>query len=77
MERVNSLWYKRKLRESININRIVKDLTNLHNGEDCLFNAPAIEDKSRIKILPLETVLINSDFNINLKSKEIFYTVFS
>lgn len=57
------------IENKININRIVHDLIQLHDGLDCNIVAPAIEDKSRIKILPLETVLINSDFNINFKIK--------
>ena len=57
------------IENKININRVVKDLIDLHDGQDCDILAPAIEDKSRIEILPLETVLINSDFNINFKIK--------
>ena len=60
---------REKIERNINIDRVVKDLIKLHDGEDIMFNAPAIEDKSRIRILPLETVLINSDFNINFKIK--------
>ena len=60
---------REKIERNINIERVVKDLIDLHDGKDILFKAPAIEDKSRIKILPLETVLINSDFNINFKIK--------
>lgn len=57
------------IENKININRVVKDLIEFHNGVDCNIKAFAVEDKSRIKILPLETVLINSDFNINFKIK--------
>lgn len=53
----------------INIKRVVNDLLESYDGEDVLIHAEAIEEKESIKILPLQTVLINSDFNINFKIK--------
>ena len=57
------------IENKINTKRVLKDLLEAHQGEDIEVMAQAIEDKKNIKILPLETVLINSDFNINFKIK--------
>jgi hypothetical protein len=60
----------RELIESkINIKRVEEELLKLYEGQDTEIMADAIEDKNRIEILPLQTVLINSDFNINFKIK--------
>jgi len=53
----------------INIKRVVHDLLQAHQDENVEILATAIEDTQTIKILPLQTVLINSDFNINFKIK--------
>lgn len=60
----------RELIESkINIKRVEEELLKLYEGEEQEIMGQAIEDKTRIEILPLQTVLINSDFNINFRIK--------
>jgi len=53
----------------INIERVYEDLLSFYDNKDVEIHALAVEDPKRIKILPIEIVLINSDFNINFKIK--------
>ena len=60
---------REEIEKKINIKRIYEDLITFYENEDQEIYAYAIEDKNRIKIGKLETVLINSDFNINFRIK--------
>lgn len=60
---------REEIEKQINIKRIYEDLISYYDNEDIDIYALSIEDKTRIKIMPIETVLINSDFNINFKIK--------
>ena len=60
---------RENIEKIVNIKRVYEDLISFYNNEDIDIYALAIEDKLRIKIMPINTVLINSDFNINFKIK--------
>ena len=59
---------REEIESIINIDRVLSDLIACYEMDAMVF-VPAVEDKSRIQIQTLETVLINSDFVINFKIK--------